>query len=84
MAQTHDGFLLWGSAPTSEPKPLPVVRVEPSTFHVVSHRHEHGERIINATVAGKAVTVVIPLDVLAALEHEWNHVNTTRTTGRNR
>ncbi|MBD8585977.1 hypothetical protein IFT90_15585 [Frigoribacterium sp. CFBP 8766] len=49
----------------------------------MSHRHEHGERIINATVSGKAVTVVIPLDVLAVLEDEWSHVNTTRTTGRN-
>ncbi|WP_158614592.1 hypothetical protein [Frigoribacterium sp. PhB107] len=58
--------------------------MEPSTFHVVSHRHEHGERIINATVSGKAVTVVIPLDVLAVLEREWSHVNTRRTTGRNR
>jgi len=82
VAQTHDGFLLWGSAPATEPAPLPVVRVEPSTFHVVSQRHEHGERIINATVSGKAVTVVIPLDVLAVLEDEWNYVNTRRTTGR--
>ena len=82
MAEAHEGFLLWGSAPATSSLPRPLVRVDPATLSVTSHSDARGERTINATVAGGHVTVVMPLDVLAVLEHEWLMINTALRLNR--
>ena len=71
----HQGFLLWGSAPSSSSEPLTIKRVVPHNVDVVSHVRAGKETVVTAVVSGKKVTVVIPDVVVSALELAWKRVN---------
>lgn len=74
-AETHEGYLLWGSAPARSTGPLSMTRVEPAGFEVLSRVTDRQETTITALVRGKRVTVVIPRAVVAQLELAWAQVN---------
>jgi hypothetical protein len=74
-AEVQQGFLLWGSAPTSSPGPLKMKRVTPGDFNVVSRKTVGKETVITAIVSGTRITVVIPDVIVGALEVAWNRMN---------
>ncbi|MBD8729534.1 hypothetical protein [Frigoribacterium sp. CFBP 13707] len=74
-AEVQQGFLLWGSAPTSSPGPLNMKRVVPDDFDVVSRENVGKETVVVAIVSGTKVTVVIPNVIVGALEVAWKRIN---------
>lgn len=74
-AETHEGYLMWGSAPAGLRAPLTMKRVEPADFLVLSKVKHDKEIVVTARVRGKRVTVFLPDPVFEALELAWKHVN---------